>query len=155
MKKILLSLVMTLIMTANGYADEIEIKKIKDKHDTYYKYLFENDMNSLANLFSFPAVFKGFVNEVQIAKNKKEIKNIYENLIKAAPQSKFANEDRNYTEINTKVENKSIFKMREDTYMLIVKYTQSDKKDNSLIFSGRASYLFIKADEEWLISGVF
>tara|TARA_B100000482_G_scaffold86110_1_gene61810 strand:- start:333 stop:800 length:468 start_codon:yes stop_codon:yes gene_type:complete len=155
MKKILLSLVMTLIMTANGYADEIEIKKIKDKHDTYYKYLFENDMNSLANLFSFPAVFKGFVNEVQIAKNKKEIKNIYENLIKAAPQSKFANKGISYTEINTKVENKSIFKMREDTYMLIVKYTQSDKKDNSLIFSGRASYLFIKDDEEWLISGVF
>ena len=155
MKKILLSLVMTLIMTVNGYADEIEIKKIKDKHDTYYKYLFENDMNSLANLFSFPAAFKGFVNEVQIAKNKKEIKNIYENLIKAAPQSKFANKGINYNEINTKVENKSIFKMREDTYMLIVKYTQSDKKDNSLIFSGRASYLFIKDDEEWLISGVF
>ena len=155
MKKILFGLVVTLIMTANGYANEIEIKKIKDKHDTYYKFLFENDINSLAKLFSFPAVFKGFVNEVQIAKNEKDIKNIYEKLIKAAPQSKFANEDRNYTEINTKVENKSIFKMREDTYMLIVKYTQSDKKDNSLIFSGRPSYLFIKADEEWLISGVF
>ena len=48
MKKILLGLVMTLIMTANGYANEIEIKKIKDKHDTYYKFLFENDINSLA-----------------------------------------------------------------------------------------------------------
>ena len=155
MKKILFGLVVTLIMAANVYANEIEIKKIKDKHDTYYKYLFENDMNSLAKLFSFPAVFKGFVNEVQIAKNEKEIKNIYENLIKAAPQSKFANKGINYNEINTKVENKSIFKMREDTYMLIVKYTQSDKKDNSLIFSGRASYLFIKDDEEWLISGVF
>ena len=155
MKKILFGLVVTLIMAANVYANEIEIKKIKDKHDTYYKYLFENDMNSLAKLFSFPAVFKGFVNEVQIAKNEKDIKNIYEKLIKAAPQSKFVNEGRNYTEITTKVENKSIFKMREDTYMLIVKYTQSDKKDNSLIFSGRASYLFIKDDEEWLISGVF
>tara|TARA_B100000965_G_scaffold195770_1_gene163553 strand:- start:845 stop:1312 length:468 start_codon:yes stop_codon:yes gene_type:complete len=155
MKKILLGLVMTLIMTANGYANEIEIKKIKNKHDAYYTYLFENDMNSLAKLFTFPAVFKGFVNEVQIAKNEKDIKNIYENLIKAAPQSKFVNEGRNYTEITTKVENKSIYKMRDDTYMIIVKYTQSDKKDNSLIFSGRASYLFIKDDEEWLISGVF
>ena len=155
MKKILLGLVMTLIMTANGYANEIEIKKIKDKHDAYYTYLFENDMNSLAKLFTFPAVFKGFVNEVQIAKNEKDIKNIYEKLIKAAPQSKFVNESRNYTEITTKVENKSIYKMRDDTYMIIVKYTQSDKKDNSLIFSGRASYLFIKDDEEWLISGVF
>ena len=155
MKKILLGLVMTLIMTANGYANEIEIKKIKDKHDAYYTYLFENDMNNLAKLFIFPAVFKGFVNEVQIAKNEKDIKNIYENLIKAAPQSKFVNESRNYTEITTKVENKSIYKMRDDTYMIIVKYTQSDKKDNSLIFSGRASYLFIKDDEEWLISGVF
>ena len=48
-----------------------DIKKIKDKHNKYYEYLFENDMNSLAKLFSYPALFKGFVSEVQIAKNEK------------------------------------------------------------------------------------
>ena len=45
--------------------------------------------------------------------------------------------------------------MRDDTYLLIANYTQKDKKDNSIIFSGSASYLFIKSNEDWLLSGVF
>ena len=155
MKNVIFGVIFALTLFKDGYSNEIDIKKIKDNHNTYYKHLFENDMNSLAKLFSFPSLFKGFVNEVQIAKSEEDIKIIYQNLIKAAPQSKFVKTGRNYTEINTFVESKSIFKMREDTYLLIVKYTQSDKKDNSLIFTGSASYLFIKNDEKWLISGVF
>jgi hypothetical protein len=155
MKNVIYGIIFALIMIDSGYSNEIDIKKIKDNHNAYYKHLFEDDMNSLAKLFSFPSLFKGFVKEVQIAKSEEDIKIIYQNLIKAAPQSKFVNGGRNYTEINTSVDSKSIFKMREDTYLLIVKYTQSDKKDNSLIFTGSASYLFIKNDEKWLISGVF
>ena len=155
MKNLIYGIIFTLTMIEDVYSNEMDIKKIKDNHNSYYKHLFENDMDSLAKLFSFPSLFKGFVNEVQIAKNEEDIKIIYQNLIKAAPQSKFVNNGRNYTEINTSVESKSIFKMREDTYLLIVKYTQSDKKDKSLIFTGSASYLFIKNDEKWLISGVF
>ena len=155
MKNLIYGIIFTLTMIEDVYSNEMDIKKIKDNHNSYYKHLFENDMDSLAKLFSFPSLFKGFVNEVQIAKSEDDIKIIYQNLIKAAPQSKFVNNGRNYTEINTSVESKSIFKMREDTYLLIVKYTQSDKKDNSLIFTGSASYLFIKNDEKWLISGVF
>jgi len=155
MKNVIYGIIFTLTMIQDGYSNEMDIKKIKDNHNAYYKHLFENDMDNLAKLFSFPSLFKGFVNEVQIAKTKEDIKIIYQNLIKAAPQSKFVNGGSNYTEINTSVEDKSIFKMREDTYLLIVKYTQSDKKDNSLIFTGSASYLFIKNDDKWLISGVF
>ena len=155
MKNLIYGIIFTLTMIEDVYSNEMDIKKIEDNHNTYYKHLFENDMDSLAKLFSFPSLFKGFVSEVQIAKSEDDIKIIYQNLIKAAPQSKFVNTGRNYTEINTSVESKSIFKMREDTYLLIVKYTQSDKKDNSLIFTGSASYLFIKNDEKWLISGVF
>jgi len=33
--------------------------------------------------------------------------------------------------------------------------TDSNKKDNSIIFSGSASYLFTKNNEDWLLSGVF
>ena len=155
MKKLLCGLVIAVMMTGSVYSNEADIKKIKDKHNKYYEYLFENDMNSLAKLFSFPALFKGFVNEVQIAKNEEDIASIYQNLIKAAPQSKFVEMGRDYTEIKTSLEGKSIFKMREDTYLLVAKYTQRDKNDNSLIFSGRASYLFINNNGEWLISGVF
>ena len=155
MKIVLYGIVISLISIGSVYSNEADIKKIKDKHNKYYEYLFENDMNSLAKLFSFPALFKGFVNDVQIAKNEKDIANIYQNLIKAAPQSKFVEMGRDYTEIKTSLEGKSIFKMREDTYLLVAKYTQRDKNDNSLIFSGRASYLFINNNGEWLISGVF
>ena len=45
--------------------------------------------------------------------------------------------------------------MREDTYILIVTYTQKDKKNDSLIFSGKASYLFTKQNDNWFLSGVF
>ena len=155
MKIVLYGIVISLISIGGVYSNEADIKKIKDKHNNYYEYLFENDMNSLAKLFSFPALFKGFVNEVQIAKNEEDIASIYQNLIKAAPQSKFVEMGRDYTEIKTSLEGKSIFKMREDTYLLVAKYTQRDKNDNSLIFSGRASYLFINNNGEWLISGVF
>ena len=62
---------------------------------------------------------------------------------------------RDYSEINTSIDDKSILKMREDTYLLVAKYTQRDKSDDSLIFSGRASYLFTNNNGEWLISGVF
>ena len=155
MKKLLCSLVIAVMMTGSVYSNEADIKKIKDKHNKYYEYLFENDMNSLAKLFSYPALFKGFVSELQIAKNEKDITSIYQNLIKAAPQSKFVEMGRDYSEINTSIEDKSILKMREDTYLLVAKYTQRDKSDDSLIFSGRASYLFINNNGEWLISGVF
>ena len=155
MKIVFYGIVISLISIGSVYSNEADIKKIKDKHNNYYEYLFENDMNSLAKLFSFPALFKGFVNEVQIAKNEEDIASIYQNLIKAAPQSKFVEMGRDYTEIKTSLEGKSIFKMREDTYLLVAKYTQRDKNDNSLIFSGRASYLFINNNGEWLISGVF
>jgi len=155
MKNIIYGFIFALALFKYGYSNEIDIKKIEDNHNTYYKHLFENDMDSLAKLFSFPSLFKGFVNEVQIAKNEEDIKIIYQNLIKAAPQSKFVEMGRDYSEINTSIEDKSILKMREDTYLLVAKYTQRDKSDDSLIFSGRASYLFTNNNGEWLISGVF
>ena len=71
MKIVLYGIVISLILIGSVYSNEADIKKIKDKHNNYYEYLFENDMNSLAKLFSYPALFKGFVSEVQIAKNEK------------------------------------------------------------------------------------
>tara|TARA_B100001287_G_scaffold157790_1_gene132606 strand:- start:190 stop:657 length:468 start_codon:yes stop_codon:yes gene_type:complete len=155
MKNILFILLILSIIPNTVFSNEADVEKIKSKHNTYYEYLFKDDLENLAKLFSFPAVFKGFVKEIQIANNQKDIIDIYQKLIEAAPQSKFASNGRDYTEINTKLESKSIFKMRDDTYLLIAKYTQKDKKDNSIIFSGSASYLFIKNKEDWLLSGVF
>ena len=58
-------------------------------------------------VFSYPALFKGFVSELQIAKSEKDITSIYQNLIKAAPQSKFVEMGRDYSEINTSIDDKS------------------------------------------------
>ena len=155
MKKVFFILLILLIIPNKGYSNEADIEKIKNKHNDYYEYLFKDDIENLSKLFSFPAVFKGFVKKIQIANNQKDIINIYQKLIKAAPQSKFVSNGRDYTEINTELESKLVFKMRDDTYLLIANYTQKDKKDNSIIFSGSASYLFIKSNEDWLLSGVF
>tara|TARA_Y100001958_G_C21167841_1_gene500224 strand:- start:390 stop:857 length:468 start_codon:yes stop_codon:yes gene_type:complete len=155
MKKVFFILLILLIIPNKGNSNEADIEKIKNKHNDYYEYLFKDDIENLSKLFSFPAVFKGFVKKIQIANNQKDIINIYQKLIKAAPQSKFVSNGRDYTEINTELESKLVFKMRDDTYLLIANYTQRDKKDNSIIFSGSASYLFIKSNEDWLLSGVF
>ena len=132
-----------------NYANKIKVKYKK-------RFTFVNDdFDNLAKLFSFPSSFKGFVENIQIANNENDIKEIYGNLINAAPQSKFAKSGRNYSEIKTSLNNKEIIKMRDDTYILIVTYTQKDKKNNSLIFSGKASYLFTKQNDNWFLSGVF
>ena len=155
MKKIFFILIIFLTIPNKISSNETDIEKIKNKHNTYYEYLFKDDLKNLSKLFNFPAVFKGFVKDIQIANNQQDIIDIYDKLIKAAPQSKFVSNGRDYTEINTELESKLVFKMRDDTYLLIAKYTQKDKKDNSIIFSGSASYLFTKNDEDWLLSGVF
>tara|TARA_B100001057_G_scaffold118513_1_gene117159 strand:+ start:899 stop:1366 length:468 start_codon:yes stop_codon:yes gene_type:complete len=155
MRKIFLILLILFIIPKKAYSNEADIETIKNQHNTYYEYLFKDDFENLSKLFSFPAVFKGFVKEIQIANNQKEIINIYQKLIKAAPQSKFARNGRDYTEISTELESKLVFKMRDDTYLLIANYTQKDKKNNSIIFSGSASYLFTKNNDDWLLSGVF
>ena len=66
MKNLIYGIIFTLTMIEDVYSNEMDIKKIKDNHNSYYKHLFENDMDSLAKLFSFPSLFKGFVSEVQI-----------------------------------------------------------------------------------------
>ena len=155
MRKIFFILLVLSITPNKAYSNEADVEIIKEQHNIYYEYLFKDDFENLSKLFSFPAVFKGFVKEIQIANNQKDIINIYQKLIKAAPQSKFVSNGRNYTEINTELESKLVFKMRDDTYLLIANYSQKDKKDNSIIFSGSASYLFTKNNEKWLLSGVF
>ena len=155
MRKIFFILLVLSITPNKAYSNEADVEIIKEQHNIYYEYLFKDDFENLSKLFSFPAVFKGFVKEIQIANNQEDIIYIYQKLIKAAPQSKFISNGRNYTEINTELESKLVFKMRDDTYLLIANYTQKDKKDNSIIFSGSASYLFTKSNEKWLLSGVF
>lgn len=127
-----------------------DIDTIKKLHNKYFELLSDNNMNELANLFSYPSVFKGFLNKIDIASDKKDLKRVYEELISAAPQSDL---DANIT-ISTELKNSIPYKLRDDSYVIVMEYSQY-REDKSELFTGRACYLFTKLDGDWKISGVF
>ena len=127
-----------------------EISTIKKLHNKYFELLSDNNMDELANLFSYPSAFKGFLNKIDIASDKKDLKRVYEELISAAPQSDL---DANIT-ISTELKNSIPYKLREDSYVIVMEYSQY-REDKSELFTGRACYLFTKLDGDWKISGVF
>ena len=124
-----------------------EISTIKKLHNKYFELLSDNNMDELANLFSYPSAFKGFLNKIDIASDKKDLKRVYEELISAAPQSDL---DANIT-ISTDLKNSIPYKLRDDSYVIVMQY----REDKSELFTGRACYLFTKLDGDWKISGVF
>ena len=127
-----------------------DIDTIKKLHNKYFELLSDNNMDELANLFSYPSAFKGFLNKIDIASDKKDLKRVYEELISAAPQSDL---DANIT-ISTELKNSIPYKLREDSYVIVMEYSQY-REDKSELFTGRACYLFTKLDGDWKISGVF
>ena len=127
-----------------------EISTIKKLHNKYFELLSDNNMDELANLFSYPSAFKGFLNKIDIASDKKDLKRVYEELISAAPQSDL---DANIT-ISTELKNSIPYKLRDDSYVIVMEYSQY-REDKSELFTGRACYLFTKLDGDWKISGVF
>tara|TARA_B100001245_G_scaffold235214_1_gene222494 strand:- start:1282 stop:1683 length:402 start_codon:yes stop_codon:yes gene_type:complete len=127
-----------------------EISTIKKLHNKYFELLSDNNMDELANLFSYPSAFKGFLNKIDIASDKKDLKRVYEELISAAPQSDL---DANIT-ISTDLKNSIPYKLRDDSYVIVMEYSQY-REDKSELFTGRACYLFTKLDGDWKISGVF
>jgi hypothetical protein len=127
-----------------------DIDTIKKLHNKYFELLSDNNMDELANLFSYPSAFKGFLNEIDIARGKKDLKRVYEKLISSAPQSDL---DANIT-ISTELKNSIPYKLRDDSYVIVMEYSQY-KEDKSKLFTGRACYLFTKSDGDWKISGVF
>ena len=127
-----------------------DIDTIKKLHNKYFELLSDNNMNELANLFSYPSAFKGFLNKIDIASDKKDLKRVYEELISAAPQSDL---DANIT-ISTELKNSIPYKLRDDSYVIVMEYSQY-REDKSELFTGRACYLFTKLDGDWKISGVF
>ena len=45
-----------------------DIGAIKKLHNKYFELLSDNNMDELANLFSYPSAFKGFLNEIENVK---------------------------------------------------------------------------------------
>ena len=112
--------------------------------------LSDNKLDQLKDIFFYPSIFKGFLDEIVIATKGDDLKDIYKKLIAKAPQ---ADPDDNVT--TSILLKKSIpYKLRDDSYVIIMEYSQVTE-DDSEIFSGRAGYLFTNSNNEWKISGVF
>jgi len=127
-----------------------DIDTIKKLHNKYFELLSDNNIDELANLFSYPSAFKGFLNKIDIASDEKDLKRVYKKLISAAPQSDL---DANIT-TSTELKNSIPYKLRDDSYVIVMEYSQY-KEDKSELFTGRACYLFTRSDDDWKISGVF
>ncbi len=127
-----------------------DLKIINKLHQEYFKFLSSNNMEELKNIFTYPSVFKGFLNKILIANSEEDIESIYKELIAKAPQ---ADLDANI-KTSTSMKNIIPYKLRDDTYMIIMEYSQHTE-DNSEFFSGKAAYLFTKLGSEWKLLGVF
>ena len=130
--------------------DNKDLEEINKLHQEYFTLLSSNNMKKLKNIFNYPSVFKGFLDEIAIVNNGDELESVYKELIAKAPQ---ADLDANIT-TSTSMKNSIPYKLRDDTYMIIMEYSQYTE-DESEFFSGRAGYLFTKFDNKWKISGVF
>tara|TARA_Y100001970_G_C14091251_1_gene780157 strand:+ start:289 stop:657 length:369 start_codon:yes stop_codon:yes gene_type:complete len=118
-----------------------DIDIIKTIHAKYLHFMNNRDINKVSELFEYPAVFKGFLDKVQIAKDAKELKDIYKDLITSAPIA-------DSIMLNDTVP----FKLRDDTYAIIMSYSQYNNKKE--IFSGSACYIFSKINKKWKMNAV-
>ena len=118
-----------------------DIEIIKSIHAKYFDYMVNGDMDNVAKLFHYPSAFKGFLDNLLIAKDASELKEIYQDLIASAPSA-------NRISMNETIP----FKLRDNTYVIIMSYSQYN--DDSEIFSGNACYVFSKINKQWKISAV-
>ena len=127
-----------------------EIKIIEELHRSYYEFLSNNKMDELSDLFHYPSAFKGFLDKIEVANNKGELKNLYIKLIEKSPKADLEANVKTSTELKNSIP----YKLRDDSYVIIMEYShyKEDKKD---LFTGRATYLFTKKNKIWKISGVF
>tara|TARA_B100001996_G_C18616959_1_gene576139 strand:- start:96 stop:419 length:324 start_codon:yes stop_codon:yes gene_type:complete len=107
-------------------------------------------MDNLAELFHYPSVFKGFLDKIETASNVEELKKLYTKLIQKSPKADIEANIRTSTELKNSIP----YKLRDDSYVIIMEYSQY-KENNKELFIGRAAYLFTKKDNIWKISGVF
>ena len=99
-----------------------DIEIIKSIHAKYFDYMVNGDMDNVAKLFHYPSAFKGFLDNIVIAKDASELKEIYQDLIASAPNA-------NRISMNETMP----YKLRDNTYVIIMSYSQYN--DDNEVFS--------------------
>ncbi len=112
-------------------------QSVQNLHAGYLQALGDGDMARVAEHFSFPAVFKGFLDDLVLVNDAASLSDTYERLLAAAPKA--ARTELLRTEVDY---------LRPGVYSLTMVYNQFDAKDE-LLHSGRALYL-VKAESNAL-----
>ena len=119
-----------------------EENQVKAVHANYMAALSRGDFEAMAELFAFPAVFKGFLDETAIATDAASLASTYERLIAAAPNA-----------ARTEVNHLEAGMLRPGAYSLTMTYEQYDNNDTP-IHSGSALYLMQRAGDDLKLFGV-
>ena len=64
-----------------------DIEAINLLHKEYFRLLSGNKLDQLKDIFFYPSIFKGFLDEIVIATKGDDLKYIYKKLIAKAPQA--------------------------------------------------------------------
>jgi hypothetical protein len=117
--------------------------KVREVHSRYFEALGSGDMERLAESFTFPAAFKGFLEDVVIATDRQSLIATYEKLIAAAPKA-----------ARSEVRATDVSYLRPDVYMLTMSYGQYGE-DDALIHEGRAMYFVKRVNDDFKLFAVF
>ncbi len=119
-----------------------EEAKVRARHEQYFQALGSADMDALAENFTFPAAFKGFLDDVVLANDKASLIATYEKLIAAAPKA-----------TRTELDALDVGYVRPGVYMLTMSYRQY--ADDAMIHEGRAVYFVKKIGDDFKLFAVF
>jgi hypothetical protein len=103
--------------------------EIRQLHARYFETLGSGDLDGLAAHFTFPAVFKGFLDDVATVSDPSALAPTYQRLIAAAPKA-----------ARTEVLGLDYARLRPGVHTLTMRYEQYGA-DDQLIHQGRAMYL--------------
>jgi len=117
--------------------------KVREAHNRYFQALGSGDMDALAESFTFPAAFKGFLEDVVIAPDKGSLIATYEKLIAAAPKA-----------TRTEVHSLDVSYVRPGVYSLTMSYEQFGA-DDAPIHEGRAVYFLKSVNDDFKLFAVF
>lgn len=120
-----------------------EEAQVRAVHERYFRALAAGDMNGVAAQFTFPAAFKGFLEDVLIADDPASLVAAYRELIAAAPKA-----------TRNEVLDVSVSFIRPGVYSLSMHYRQYDARDR-LIHEGRAIYFMKRLGSEFKMFAVF
>ncbi len=123
--------------------DSAEQAQVEALHNRYFEALGSGDMDQLADCFTFPAAFKGFLDDVTLATDKASLIATYQDLIAAAPKA-----------TRTELLGKETNCLRPGVYNLTMRYKQYGA-DDTLIHEGCADYFFKRVGNGYRLFAVF